>query len=51
MKTIQNIHQDLTTIFSRAIQLVSGSLCGDFNWDVVLGFSYNNEPKQDFDGV
>lgn len=45
MKAIQNIHQDLTTIMSRAIQLVSDSLCGDVNWDVILGFSYNNEPK------
>lgn len=45
MKVIQNIHQDLTTIMSRAIQVVSDSLCGDFSWDVILGSSYNNEPK------
>jgi hypothetical protein len=40
MKIIQNIHQQLTQGF-RAISIWSDSLCGD----VVLGFSYNNEPK------
>ena len=45
MKAIQNIHQ-LNNTAQRAIQLVSNSLCGDFSWDVVVGFTYNNEPKQ-----
>lgn len=43
MTTIQNIHQDLTTIMSRALNTWSDSLCGN----VILGFrAYNNEPKQ-----
>lgn len=41
MKAIQNIHQ-LTNTQQRAISIWSDSLCGD----VVLGFTYNNEPKQ-----
>lgn len=41
MKTIQNIHQQFTLAF-RAISIWSNSLCND----VMLGFSYNNEPKQ-----
>jgi hypothetical protein len=41
MTTIQNIHQ-LNTIATRAISQWSDSLCGD----VVMGFTYNNEPKQ-----
>ena len=40
MTTIQNIHQQLTQAF-RAISIWSDSLCGD----VIMGFSYNNEPK------
>jgi hypothetical protein len=40
MKTIQNIHQQLTQALT-AISIWSDSLCGD----VVLGFTYNNEPK------
>jgi hypothetical protein len=42
MKAIQNIHQQLTQAF-RAISIWSDSLCGD---DTVIGFTYNNEPKQ-----
>lgn len=43
MKAIKNIHQDLTTIMSRALNTWSQILCGD----VIMGFSaYNNEPKQ-----
>lgn len=41
MKAIQNIHQ-LNLTAQRAISIWSDSLCGD----VVLGFTYNNEPKQ-----
>jgi hypothetical protein len=42
MKTIQNIHQQLTQMF-RAISLWSSSVCGD----IIFGFTaYNNEPKQ-----
>jgi hypothetical protein len=48
MTQIQNIHQDLTTIMSRAIQLWSNLLCGD---DTVIGFTYNNEPKQTKTGI
>jgi Na+/H+ antiporter NhaB len=48
MKAIQNIHQ-LNNTAQRAIQLVSNSLCEDFSWDVLVGFTYNNEPKQDTD--
>jgi len=44
MKAIQNIHK-LTSTQQRAINIWSDSLCGD----VVLGFTYNNEPKQDTD--
>ena len=40
MKAIQNIHQSNSTA-QRAISIWSDSLCGD----VVLGFTYNNEPK------
>jgi hypothetical protein len=43
MTQIQKIHQDLTTIMSRALNTWSDSLCGD----IILGFiAYNNEPKQ-----
>jgi hypothetical protein len=41
MKAIQNIQQ-LNHTAQRAISTWSDSLCGD----VVLGFTYNNEPKQ-----
>jgi len=41
MKTIQNIHQQLTQAF-KAISKWSDLLCSD----VILGFMYNNEPKQ-----
>lgn len=44
MKAIQNIQQ-FTSTAHRAITMVSDSLCGDFSWDVILGSSYNNEPK------
>lgn len=44
MKVIQNIQQFKSTAH-RAIQVVSDSLCGDFSWGVILGSSYNNEPK------
>jgi len=48
MKTIQNIHQDLTTIMSRALNTWSQILCGD----VIMGFSaYNNEPKTTKTGI
>jgi hypothetical protein len=47
MTPIQNIHQDLTTIMSRAIQLWSDLLCGDN----VFGFTYNNEPKTTKTGI
>ncbi len=41
MKAQQNIHQQSLTA-SRAISTWMDSLCGD----VVLGFTYNNEPKR-----
>ena len=41
MKAQQNIHQFNLTA-QRAISIWSDSLCGD----VVMGFTYNNEPKQ-----
>ena len=41
MTQIQNIHKQLSTA-TRALNTWSDSLCGD----VVLGFTYNNEPKQ-----
>ena len=44
MKALQNIHQ-LNSIQQRAISIWSDSLCGD----VLVGFTYNNEPKQDTD--
>jgi hypothetical protein len=48
MIQVQNIHQDLTTIMSRALNTWSQILCGD----VILGFSaYNNEPKQTKTGI
>jgi hypothetical protein len=46
MKAIQNIHQQLTQAF-RAISIWSDSLCGD----TVIGFTYNNEPKQEYTEV
>ena len=42
----QNIHQQLSTA-SRAINTWSDSLCGD----VVMGFTYNNEPKTTKTGI
>lgn len=44
MKAVQNIQQ-LNSTAQRAISIWSDSLCGD----VVLGFTYNNEPKQHTD--
>jgi hypothetical protein len=44
MKAQQNIHQQLSTA-TRALNTWSNSLCGD----VIVGFTYNNEPKQDTD--
>ena len=41
MQALQNIHQ-LSSTAQRAITIWSDSLCGD----VVMGFTYNNEPKQ-----
>ena len=46
MKAIQNIHQ-LNNTQQRAISIWSDSLCGD----VVLGFTYNNEPKTTKTGI
>ena len=42
----QNIHQ-LNNAAQRAISIWSDSLCGD----VILGFTYNNEPKQTKTGI
>lgn len=42
MKAQQNIHQQSLTAL-RAISTWSTSLCGS---DTVIGFTYNNEPKQ-----
>ena len=47
MKAIQNIHQ-LNNTQQRAINIWSDSLCGD---DTVIGFTYNNEPKQTKTGI
>jgi len=44
MKALQNIHQ-FNNVAQRAISIWSDSLCGD----VLVGFTYNNEPKQDTD--
>jgi len=41
MKTIQNIHQAFRQLFS-TITIWSDVLCAN----IMLGFSYNNEPKQ-----
>ena len=46
MKAQQNIHQ-LNLTASRAISIWMDSLCGD----VVLGFTYNNEPKTTKTGI
>jgi hypothetical protein len=46
MKAQQNIHQ-LNMITERAISQWSNSLCGD----VIVGFTYNNEPKQTRTGI
>ena len=46
MKAQQNIHQ-LNMIAERAISQWSDSLCGD----VIVGFTYNNEPKQTKTGI
>ena len=42
MKAQQNIHQFNLTA-QRTISIWSDSLCGS---DTVIGFTYNNEPKQ-----
>lgn len=41
MTQIQNIHQNIS-LASRTLTTWSDSLCGDN----VIGFTYNNEPKQ-----
>jgi phospholipase C len=46
MQALQNIHQQLS-IASRAISQWSDSLCGD----VIVGFTYNNEPKTTKTGI
>jgi hypothetical protein len=46
MKAQQNIHQ-LNLTAQRAISIWSDSLCGD----VIVGFTYNNEPKKDKTGI
>ena len=46
MKAQQNIHQ-LNNTAQRAISIWSDSLCGD----VIVGFTYNNEPKQTKTGI
>jgi len=46
MKAQQNIHQ-LNNTAQRAISTWSDSLCGD----VVMGFTYNNEPKTTKTGI
>ena len=46
MKAQQNIHQ-LNRTAQRAISQWSDSLCGD----VILGFTYNNEPKTTKTGI
>ena len=46
MKALQNIHQ-LNMIAERAISQWSDSLCGD----VIVGFTYNNQPKQTKTGI
>ena len=46
MKAQQNIHQ-LNRTAQRAISQWSNSLCGD----VIVGFTYNNEPKQTKTGI
>jgi hypothetical protein len=46
MQALQNIHQQLSTA-SRANNIWSDSLCGD----VIMGFTYNNEPKQTKTGI
>ena len=46
MKAQQNIHQ-LNLTAQRAISIWSDSLCGD----VIVGFTYNNEPKTTKTGI
>jgi aryl-phospho-beta-D-glucosidase BglC (GH1 family) len=46
MTTVQNIHQNIAKA-SRALNTWSDSLCGD----TVIGFTYNNEPKQGYTEV
>jgi len=46
MTTIQNIHQFSSTAL-RSTQMWSDSLCGD----VIVGFTYNNEPKTTKTGI
>ena len=46
MKAQQNIHQ-LNNVAQRAISQWSDSLCGD----VIVGFTYNNEPKTTKTGI
>lgn len=46
MKAQQNIHQ-LNLTAQRAISIWSDSLCNDIIFEgSVIGFTYNNEPKQ-----
>ena len=45
MKAIQNIQQ--TSLNHRSISIWSDSLCGD----VIVGFTYNNEPKTTKTGI
>jgi hypothetical protein len=46
MIQVQNIHH-LNSTAQRGLSIWSDSLCQD----VVIGFTYNNEPKQDIDRV
>jgi hypothetical protein len=46
MIQVQNIHQSNSTA-QRAISTWSDSLCGD----VIVGFTYNNEPKTTKTGI
>jgi hypothetical protein len=51
MKAQQNIHQ-LNNVAQRAISQWSDSLCNDIIFEgSVLGFTYNNEPKQTRTGI
>jgi len=46
MITVQNIHQNIIKA-NRALSTWLDSLCGD----TVIGFTYNNEPKQGYTEV